>query len=288
MAAKDLDRLLELAVSRGPGISSLRGSGAELVQFATEHDIRLEPSDLWSLMAHSGEGVCPPPIARFIVRLLHGVEAQRVLDPHVGFGTLLQPVIAATGATDFVGTWPNADALKVAEYVHPAKAGGMYRVCDLEGEDLARLGDFDLVVSLPPFVSRRREFTIDGVVLRDQVGHELLLRSSLRLSAKGLAIFVVGPAFHLATNERTVVRRLTDFGLYLDATFHVPAGAFMRLTSMAADVVVIRRGTAPTSLFAGQVTERGRPLKVLFSNYHRRQPGPTPELDSLNRRDLYS
>ena len=280
MAASELDRFWELA-NRTRDTRPFLRSGAGIVQFATEHDIRLTPSDLWSLTARFGEGACPPSIASFIVRLLDGVKAQRVLDPHVGFGTLLQPVIAATRASDFVGTSPHEGALEVAEYVHPTEAGGEYRVCDLEGEGLARLGEFDLVVSLPPFGLRPREFTIDGVTVRDEGGHELLLRSSLRLSAKGLAIFVVAPRFHFAANERSVVRRLADFGLYLDASFHAAGGAFMPLTSIAADIVVIRRGNAATALFAGQATEQARPLKALLSNYQHRRLGPTPELGVL-------
>ncbi len=280
MAASELDRLWQL-LDRTRGTRPLFRGGAEVVRFATEHDIRLTPSDLWSLTARFGEGACPPSIARFIVRLLDGVKAQRVLDPHVGLGTLLQPVIAATRTSDFVGTSPNEGALEVAEYVHPTEAGGEYRVCDLEGEGLTRLGEFDLVVSLPPFGLRSREFTIDGVTVRDEGGHELLLRSSLRLSANGLAIFVVGPRFHVAANERSVARRLTDFGLYLDASFHVPEGAFMPLTLIAADIVVIRRGNAATALFAGEATEQKRSLKALLLNYRHRRPGPTPELGVL-------
>ena len=280
MATSELDRFWELA-NKTHGIRPDLRSVAAIVQFATEHDVRLTPSDLWSLTARFGEGVCPPSIARFIVRLLDGVKAQRVLDPHVGFGTLLQPVIAATRASDFVATSPNQSALEVAEYVHPTAAGGEYCVCDLEGEGLAHLGEFDLVVSLPPFGLRNREFTIEGVTLRDESGHELLLRSSLRLSAKGLAIFVVAPRFHNAANERSVVRRLADFGLYLDASFHVAPGAFIPLTSIAADIVVIRRGNAATALFAGQATEQEQPLKALLSNYRHRRPGPTPDLGVL-------
>ena len=285
MAATELERLWGLARMHGASPPSLSGAG--LVQFATEHNIRLTPSDLWSLAAYFGEGVCPPSIARFIVRLLDGVEAQRVLDPHVGFGTLLQPVIAATRASDFVGTSPNEGALEVAGYVHPTEAGGEYRVCDLEGERLARLGEFDLVVSLPPFGLRPREFTIDGVTVRDQGEHELLLRSCLRLAANGLAIFVVTPRFHSAVNERSVVRRLPDFGLYIDASFHVPEGALVPLTGIAVDIVVIRRGNTATALFAGQVTEQKRPLKALLSNYRHRRLGPTPELGVLVPHEAY-
>ena len=239
------------------------------------------------MAAYFREGVCPPSIAKFIVRLLDGVRAERVLDPHVGFGTLLQPVIAATRASDFVGASPNKGSLEVAECVHPTTASGEYGVCDLEGEGLARLGEFDLVVSLLPFAHRRREFTIDGVTVRDEAGHELLLRSCLRLAGNGLAVFVVTPRFHLADNERSVVRRLSDFGFYIDASFHVTEGAFLPLTGIAVDIVVVRRGKSVTALFAGQATERERPLKVLLSNYRHRRLGRTPELGVLVPHEAY-
>ena len=282
MAPSELDRFLQLANTTQHDRPAPR-SGAEIARFAADHDIRLAPADLWSLTARSrsGDSVCPPSIASFIVRLLKGVQPERVLDPFVGLGTLLQPVLTSTQASRFVGTHPNEDALQAAEWLQPIQGASEYRICDPQGEALARLGEFDLVVCLPPFNFRRREFSINGITMRDSGELELLLRSSLLLAPHGLAIFVLSPRVHFAASQRSVMRRLPDFGLHLDASFHVPEGAFMPLTIIAANIVVIRRGPAPTSLFAGQVTEEKRRLKALLSNYQKRKPGRTPELGLL-------
>ena len=61
----------------------------------------------------------------------------------------------------------------------------------------------------------------------------------------------------------------------------------MPLTSIAGEIVVIRRGNAATAVFAGQATEQERPLKALISNYRHRRPGPTPELGVLVPRAAY-
>ena len=121
MAPSELDRFLQLANTTQHDRPAPR-SGAEIARFAADHDIRLAPADLWSLTARSrsGDSVCPPSIASFIVRLLKGVQPERVLDPFVGLGTLLQPVLASTQASDFVGTYPNEDALQVAEWLSPS------------------------------------------------------------------------------------------------------------------------------------------------------------------------
>ncbi len=258
-------------------------SGADIVQFATEHGIRLAPSDLWSLAGRLrlGEGVCPPSIVSFVVRLLESVEAKRVLDPNVGFGTLLQPVVETTHPSDFVGAYPIDDSLKVAEWTQPTEPGGKYHVRDLRGESLANLGEFDLVVALLPFGLKPREFSVEGTAMRGEGGLELLLRSSLHLSTDGLAVFVAPPNVHLSTPRRSVLSSLSSFGLYLDASFHVPAGAFMPLTSSAANILVIRRGTTPKTLFAGRLSQHERPLNSLVSNYRVRKAGPTPDLGIL-------
>lgn len=261
---------------------SLR-SGAEIVQFATEHGIRLAPSDLWSLAGRLGldGGVCPPSIVSFVVRLLEGFEPKRVLDPHVGFGTLLQPVVAATRASDFAGAYPIDDSLKVAEWVQPTETRGEYHTRDLRGETLAHLGEFDLVVAQLPFGLKAREFSVEGTTLRGEGGLELLLRSSLRLSTDGLAVFVAPPNVHLSPPGRSVLSSLSTFGLYLDASFHVPPGAFMPLTSSPANVLVIRRGTERKTLFAARLSVHERPLNSLISNYRVRKPGSAPDLGVL-------
>ena len=282
MAHSELDRFLQLANTTQDGGRAPR-SGAEIARFAADHDIRLTPAELWSLTAHSrfGDFLCPPPVASFIVRLLEGVRPERVLDPFVGLGTLLQPVLTSTQAGVFVGTYPNEEALQAAEWLQPIQGASEYRLCDLQGEGLSRFGEFDLVVCLPPFGYRPREFTVNGITLRDEGGLELLLRSSLLLAPQGLAIFVLPARVHYAANRRSVLRRLPDFGLYLDASFHVAEGAFMPATSIAANIVVVRRGPAPPTLFAGQVTSEEQPLKALLSHYRQREPGPTPELGVL-------
>ncbi len=255
-----------------------------LIKLAKAHNIALSLGDLWTLGARLeggavGEGMCPTAVSDLVVGLLHGVTAHAVLDPWVGFGTLLQPVVAALKPNRFVGVYPNAEALATARLVLPEGDAGTYAVGGIAGEVLSAEDKFDVVVSVPPFNLRKPPFTIDGIELRDFGGNELLLRSATRLRPGGIGLFVVPPSFLIVHHGNSVAANLARFDLYLDAAFLLPAGTFRPHTSIETYLVVVRRGPAPSQMFVAEGSpERQR---VVLANYRKRKTEREPELGAL-------
>ena len=102
-----------------------------LIEVARSHNVTLSPGDLWALGTRlgggaGGEAICPPAVSDLVVAMLNGVAANEVLDPWVGFGTLLQPVVLALKPKRFVGVYPNPKALDVARMVLPEGHAGTY------------------------------------------------------------------------------------------------------------------------------------------------------------------
>lgn len=270
-------------------LSEERDRGASLnvpalVELAQAHNITLSPGDLWALGARlgggaGGEAMCPPAVSDLAVALLNGVAADDVLDPWVGFGTLLQPVVVALKPKRFVGVYPNAKALDAARLVLPEGDGGEYRAGGIDGSALKADDKFDVVVSVPPFGLRTPPFTIDGIELRDFGGNEVLLLSSMRLRPGGIGLFVVAPSFLFDRQGNSVAANLARFDLYLDAAFLLPAGTFRPLTNIESYLVVVRRGVAPSQMFVAEGSPERR--QAVLANYRKRKSEREPELGAL-------
>jgi len=229
----------------------------------------------------SGQTLCPPSIATFVSALVADAGPVDVLDPWVGCGTLLATIAASGRVRRFVGLHPNVEAVNAAELLFPSAGRGEYSATDPNGGALEGLGPFDLIAGAVPFGALRRPFSVDDVEFVDERGHKVIVRSATRLRDGGRAVYVVSPKFLVARNSKGVTENLGRLGLFIDAYFHVPAGAYRPMTSIECGIAVIRRGTPPQSVFVGEVADDPARLKELFNNYRLRRKGGTPELGAL-------
>lgn len=253
-------------------------------EIADEAGVDLRPRDLWMLGSRSrtgGEAGSPPVVADFIVQLLQGTNGKAILDPWVGYGSLLAPVAAALGSERVVGRHPNASTVAAASRFLP---GADFQVGYFDERD-EELGSFDVVVSNPPLnFQGGRAIRVGDVEVADDRGHQILVRAALLLADDGVGVFVVTPRF-LWKKGRTAIRALPALGLHLDAFFEVPAGSFQPYTSIATGIAVVRRGTQEGELFVGQISDDDGHNRTLISNYRKRTPGKRPELGALVARD---
>lgn len=276
-------------------LGELRDRGASLsvatvLELANTNNIALSPGDIWTLGAKlgggaGGEGICPPAVSDLAVALLDGFAAADVLDPWVGFGTLLQPVVQALKPKRFVGVYPNPEALEAARLALRKSQGGDYRAGGIDGSALNGDDLFDVVVSMPPLGQSSPPFTIDGVEILDSSANEVLLRSALRLRAGGIGLFVVAPSFLVNRDANSVSANLSKFDLYLDAAFLLPAGTFRPRTNIETYLVVVRRGNAPSQMFVAMGSSEQR--QVVLTNYRKRKSAHEPELGSLVNRSEF-
>ena len=261
-----------------------------LVRTAREHDIDLTPKEIWELGARldegGGAGLCPPLVSDFIVALLGGCHVADLLDPWMGLGTLLRPVVESIQPSRFVGIHPNQTALETARLVLPEGDNGEYRLGGCDGAALAHAEEFDAVVSVPPFGLKRPPFTINERELRDDGGNELLLRAALRLRPTGIAMVVVPPSFFFARRANGVAANLSHFGLFVDAAFLLPGGTFRPLTNIESYLIVVRRGEAPDSMFVAEAATST--ANEVLANYGKRKAAKEPELGALVPRDEFT
>lgn len=253
------------------------GSTADVVQRAHREGLVVEVDDLWDIGGRFGrsgyEPLVPPVLSRFIAAMFQGRRVRSVLDPWVGFGSLLGPVARAVHAERVVGRFPQSDVIAAVSILLPG--------ADIQvqaDEDSASQADrFDAVVSCPPFGAPARQFTLRGVSFNDTRGHETLVRAADQLAHDGLGAFVVAPSFLWVGGPNRVLNRLGAVGLTVSAIFDVPAGVFQPHTAIPTMVVVIERGAGDGTVFVGSIQGDEKHVDLLLANFWRRKPGPRPE-----------
>jgi len=254
-----------------------------VIRTASEHGLALTPKDIWEVSGWVGKGggewICPPLVLDFIAALLSEHKVTSLIDPWVGYGTLLRTAVETSKPSRFIGGHPSHDSLDVARLVLPEGESGEYRIGGCEGAALGEGEEFDAVVCTPPFGVRSPPFSIDGQELRDDGGNELLLRAALRLAPTGISTFVVSPSFFFSKRANGVAANLSRFGLYLDAAFLLPSGTFRPLTNIESYVVVLRRGEPPESMFVAEAATST--AQQVLANYKKRRAGKQPELGAL-------
>jgi hypothetical protein len=258
----------------------------DVLKKGSENGISLSPLDLWSSSARLGReagggGLCPPMVSDFIVSLLNGMEASAVLDPWVGFGTLLRPVVDALRPQGFVGIYPSADVLEGAQIVLPPAEAGRYEVQDLTRDAVHGAEEFDAIVSIPPFGAPRRKVTVAEREIYDHAGNALVLQAAVRLKPSGVGAFVVTPSFLFGRRPKSVISQLGHFGLYVDACFLFAEGTFRPLASIETYLVVIRRGEEPSKMFVAEASPSGEARDLVLANYRERRVAEEPELGGL-------
>jgi hypothetical protein len=260
-----------------------------LLQAAAAEGVAVTPDEVWAASARlrNPEPVCPPLVTGFVRDLLHGEAIENLLDPWVGLGTLLRPVVE-DHACSFVGLYPRQEVLDSAAIILPPAASGTYVHGDLDHVDLIGRRSFDALVTCPAFGMPPRPAVVGGVEVLDDAGHVLFLRALEWLQPEGVGVLVGVPGRLLKSRQKGLLAHVGRLGWHLDALIQVPEGTWRPSTSASTSVAVFRHGPAPSEVFVGEVPPPGRRRSTLLRNYARRTAGKEPQLGALVRLDTFN
>ncbi len=224
-----------------------------------------------------GELWVPPYISRFVAAYLKGKEVRRALDFHAGVGSLLAPIVRIHGIQEALGVVRTEKQLKITQAM--SQGLPIKWVLGEPQKILGEHGQFDLVVSSPPFgmPATNEEIPIDGgsIKLHDSATNLLVLRACLLLEGGGEGVFLLPNAFL----RSQVAANLSKFGLFINAVLALPERAFAPLTGIDLYLVLISRQST-ASWFVGQL-EPERDPNPLLKNLRERKAGPAPELGRI-------
>jgi len=226
-----------------------------------------------------GSGFVPQILLDLLPRILlrsHSVDT--VCDPWAGFGSLLALVQFTTGAKTAIGFTASEREAGLGSVF------GSYAQLRV-GDPLQLLselsGDVDVVVSVLPFGYHQdtpllmKTETGECVELKADLGGQLLVAASEKLSIHGIGLFVVPPSFFIS--RRSVLSHFTALGLGIDAALALPPGAFAPYFSIPTYLVIIKK--QPFSrMFVAQLSNTLETNELIISNYEQTKEGGTCEL----------
>jgi hypothetical protein len=259
-------------------------SAYEVVEAGKAKGITISWSDVFSLynrshLRASGAFFVPAFVTQFISTYVAYRKPQTVLDPWVGTGSLLLPVMdaadigrgVAIAHSDSEVRLPQAMSTKPVEW----------RV-DKPQVALESLGTFDVVLSAPPWGGPKTTATIrtasGQLDVRDSETSVNVVRAATHINDSGEAVFILPNNFFFDRSQGSGWNALAQLGLYVNAVIALPPSAFVG-TAIEANIVIISR-TKTNELFVARLTPNQDPAPLL-ANLRKRKAGPAIELGKL-------
>ena len=139
------------------------------------------------------------------------------------------------------------------------------------------ISKFDFITSFPPWGMRREPKEINGSKTSNDFASTLLIQSAMLLEENGKAVFLMTPSFLFDDRNKEVLCKL---GLYVDAVFAIPNGAFLPQTNIASNLIVVTKQTKEKT-FIAEISSDEKANKTILDNYINRRAGKAIQLGAL-------
>ncbi len=145
-------------------------------------------------------------------------------------------------------------------------------------QQLDKINDtFDFITCFPPFGMRKEPTEINGFKTSNDFGATLLIKASMLLKENGKAVFLMSPSFLFDDRNKKLINKL---GLFVDAVFSIPNGAFLPQTNIASNLVVVTKQSKEKT-FIAEISSDEKANKTIIDNYKNRRAGKAIQLGSL-------
>jgi len=225
-------------------------------------------------------GMCSVPewLAGAFSAIAGDTAAQTICDPWPGIGLLLGALRESAKAKTTLAFTQNSGEMALGKVLLPQAE---WKLGDPVQSITESSAELDVVASILPMNMPSRQplkLTLpSGKVteLDDDVGNQLLVASTMRLSPSGIALFVVTPSVFFS--PRSVFPRLKDLGIGIEAAFSLPSGTFAPYTNIPAYLVVVRRRPS-TRMFVAQLSTDTNTNTQVLANFRQETEGGSVEL----------
>ncbi|MCK9420535.1 MAG: hypothetical protein M0R70_14280 [Nitrospirae bacterium] len=280
----------------------IRGQGfrnaEEIAAVLQKEAIHFSPSELTafgvfitgSFGRHADFFPAPDWLTAVFSTLGQGRTVNTICDPWAGIGLLIgvmQEVTQAKIALAFEQNTSHAALGKVLVGNAEWQVGSPIQLLS------SQVNEIDLVASLLPWGAKAshpltvRDMGGNDIVLGDDLGNQILISASMRLSAEGIGLFVVTPSFFIS--PRSVFQQFNALGLGLDAALALPSGTFTPHTNIPSYLVIVRKHPV-TKMFVAQLSSDSNMNRQVLSNLAKGEEGGSLELgrfvDPLSFRGL--
>jgi len=232
--------------------------------------------------------LCPHFITAFIISYLKDKKCKNILDPWVGIGSILVPVVEKLSPDNAIGFVNTEEELKIINGLKQeidCKIGYKNQLLD----DLKI--NFDVIVGFPPWNVRRHSphlelNTDDGFVRVKDTDEKLqILRSLQFLNENGVGIFLLDMGFMFRKSRSNVLSNLEKFGFNVVAALEIPHGTFTD-TALGGVLVIIEK-TDQDTMFVGELSSNSSYNKILLKNLNSQKNGDFPNLGRIIKRKTF-
>lgn len=227
----------------------------------------LQNKELLSKLINMDSNAAPIYVYNFIQELLNTKSYKSVLDPWL---TITSPMLYMQ-ADNPTGICINQSAFETISSLFKDKNQN-FRLGDTFSE-LSNIDDkFDLILSFPPFGLRTQNF--DGSKSPFDFSTTLLLKCGEKVEKNGRLVFLVTNAFF---KDDKVKEALMKEGLFVDAIFSVPSGAFSPITGIASNIIFVSKKTIDKT-FVAEISQDENINKTILQNYKDQKEGKAIQL----------
>jgi len=223
--------------------------------------------ELVSKLMNTFSITAPTYVFKFIQDLIKTESKKSILDPWL---TISSPLLYIQ-ADNFKGTCINQSELETIKTLF-SNISQNFILGDTLNELSKTDEKYDLVISFPPFGMRTQN--ISGTKSPFDFATTLLLKCGEKIDCDGKIIFLVSNSFFMVDKGKEALKKE---GLFVDAVFAVPSGAFAPMTNIPSNLILISKKIKEKT-FVAELSQDDKTNKTILQNYKNQKEGKALQL----------
>lgn len=215
--------------------------------------------------------ITPPTyVFKFIEELIKTENKKSILDPWI---TVSSPSFYIQ-ADNIFGTCLNQTEFEIIKSLFKEKSQNI-KLGDTLNELSKATQKFELVLSFPPIGMRMQH--INGEKSPFDFATTLLLICGEHLAQEGKLIFLVSNSFLMDDKGKEALNKQ---GLFVNAVFTIPSGAFDPMTNIPANLILISKQNKDKT-FVAEISQDDTTNKAILQNFKNQKEGKAIQLGSF-------
>ncbi|RRQ45186.1 N-6 DNA methylase [Chryseobacterium sp. SC28] len=237
---------------------------------AEKLDSIFQDKELLTLLTNSYSITAPKYVFKFIEELIKADNHKSVLDPWL---TLSSPLLYIQ-ADNLNGTCINQSEFEAIKTLFKDKSKN-FKLGDTLNQLSQSNDKFDLILSFPPFGMWTQ--SINGTKSPFDFATTLLLKCGEKIENTGKMIFLVSNSFLM---DDKVKEALKKEGLFVEAVFAIPSGAFAPMTNISSNLILVSKNSKEKT-FVAEVSQDETTNKTIIQNFKSQKEGKAVQLGTL-------
>lgn len=230
-------------------------------------DSIFQDTELLSKLTNTHSITAPTYVFKFVEEFIKTENKKSILDPWI---TLSSPVFYIQ-ADNIFGTCINQTEFDTINSLYKEKSQNI-KLGDTLNELSKSTQKFDLILSFPPFGMRTQH--INGEKSPFDFATTLILKCDNHLAQDGKLIFLVSNSFLMDDKGKEALNKQ---GLFVDAVFSIPSGAFAPMTNIPSNLILISKQNKEKT-FVAEISQDDTTNKTILHNFKNQKEGKAIQL----------